>query len=210
MPAQVVTSADVFGIYTESVQQHLDDAFANKAHPDASPQFPQANAGPFVNSALAPPQPAAQQAAAQPPSSQPYPQPQPQAASDSSEDVASLATASPEVQDPAGPAVAAAPAAEHTASELPEGPAQDAAAATAANGMPTAIVPTDNHVVVEAVAASAAINTKPDTHKGNTSLSKGVLWFPSTACCMAAGIATGMQALKHDCCKLLSTTPRAS
>ena len=179
--SQVVTSADVFGIYTESVQQHLDDAFANKSHPDASPQFPQAAAGPFTNSALAPPQPAAQQAAAQPPSSQPHPQPQPQAASDSTEDVASLTTAIPKLQDPAGPAVAAAPAAEHTASELPDGPAHDAAAATAANGIPTAIVPTDNDVVVEAVAAPAAIDTKPDTRKGNTSLYRLVPCCPSPA-----------------------------
>ncbi|KAL0051487.1 hypothetical protein WJX82_008426 [Trebouxia sp. C0006] len=103
---EVVTSADVFGIYMEGVQQHLDDAFANKGHPDASPHFPPAAAA---------------------------------------------------MQDAAAPEAAAATAAEHTAAELPEGPAQDAAAATAANGIPTAIVPTDNDVVVEAVTVPAAV-----------------------------------------------------
>ena len=167
---QVVTSADVFGIYTESVQQHLDDAFANKSHPDASPQFSQATAGPFTSSALAPPQPAAQQSAPEPPATQPQPQPKPQPLAEITEDVVSLTDASPEMQDPSAPAAAAAPAAEHTAAELPPGPAQDAAAATAANGLPTAIVPSDNSVVVEAVTATAVSDHKADTPIGN--------WWP--------------------------------
>ena len=153
---QVVASADVFGIYQEGVQQHLDDAFANKGAPDASPQFPQATPGPFNNSALAPPHPTS---VPEPPVSQPRPQPQPK--SDSTGDVASISAGDVQMQDPAAPAVAAAPAAEHTAAELPEGPARDAAAATAADGIPTAIVPTDNSVVVKAVTAPAAPD-KPD------------------------------------------------
>ena len=153
---QVVASADVFGIYQEGVQQHLDDAFANKGHPDASPQFPQATPGPFKNAALLTSDPAS---VPEPPVSQPQPQPQP--TSESTEGVASLSTAGPQMQDPAAPAAAAAPAAEHTASKLPEGPAQDAAAA-AANGIPTAIVPTDNSVVVEAVTVPTALDNKPD------------------------------------------------
>ena len=159
---QVVASADVFGIYQEVVQQHLDDAFANKGHPDASPQFTQANPGPFTNSALAPAHPSS---VPEPPASQPHPQPQP--ASESTEDVASLSTADPQMQDPAAPAAAAAPAADHTPAELPEGPAQDAAAATATLGIPTAIVPTDNSVVVEAVTMPAAPDHKSD---GNIAL----------------------------------------
>ncbi|KAL3151970.1 hypothetical protein ABBQ32_001093 [Trebouxia sp. C0010 RCD-2024] len=154
---EVVASADVFGIYQEGVQQHLDDAFANKGHPDASPQFTQANPGPFTNSALAPAYPSS---APEPPASQPHPQPQPE--SEGTEDVASLATADPQMQDPAAPAAAAVPAADHTPAELPQGPAQDAAAATAALGIPTAIVPTDNSVVVEAVTTPAAPDHKPD------------------------------------------------
>ena len=157
---QVVASADVFGIYQEGVQQHLDDAFANKAAPDASPQFPQATPGPFNNSALAPPHPAS---VPEPPVSQPHPQPQ--AASESTGDLGSVSVGGPQMQDPAAPAAAAAPAAEHTAAELPEGPAQDAAAATAADGIPTAIVPTDNSVVVEAVTAPAASDNKPNGNK---------------------------------------------
>ena len=156
---QVVASADVFGIYQEGVQQHLDDAFANKGAPDASPQFFEATPGPFSNSALAPAHPAS---VPDPPVSQPHPQPQPQPASEPTGDLASISVADSQMQDPAAPAAAAAPAAEHTAAELPEGPAQDAAAATAADGIPTAIVPTDNSVVVEAVTAAAAPNNKPD------------------------------------------------
>lgn len=163
----MVASADVFGIYQEGVQQHLDDAFANKGHPDASPQFPQATPGPFTNSALAPAHPAS---APEPPVSQPHPQPEPQLASESTEDVVSLSTADPQMQDPAAPATVAAPAPDHTPAELPPGPAQDAAAATAAAGIPTAIVPTDNTVVVEAVTVPAGPDNKPD---GNTGL------FPS-------------------------------
>lgn len=154
---QVVASADVFGIYQEGVQQHLDDAFANKGHPDASPQFTQANPGPFTNSKLAPAHPSS---APDPPASQP--RPQPQQASESTEDVASLSTADPQMQDPAAPAAAAAPAADHTPAELPQGPAQDAAAATAALGIPTAITPTDNSVVVEAVTTPAGPDHKLD------------------------------------------------
>ena len=157
---QVVASADVFGIYQEGVQQHLDDAFANKAAPDASPQFPQATPGPFNNSALAPPHPTS---VPEPPVSQPHPQPQP--ATESTGDLASVSLAGAQMQDPAAPAAAAAPAAEHTAAELPEGPAQDAAAATAADGIPTVIVPTDNNVVVEAVTSPAASNNKPNGDK---------------------------------------------
>ena len=159
---QVVASADVFGIYQEGVQQHLDDAFANKAAPDTSPQFPLATPGPFNNSALAPPHPTS---VPEPPVSQPHPQPQPQLASESTEQLASVSVADPQMQDPAAPAAAAAPAAEHTAAELPEGPAQDAAAATAADGIPTAIVPTDHSVVVEAVTAPAASENKADGNK---------------------------------------------
>lgn len=156
---QVVASADVFGIYQEGVQQHLDDAFANKAAPDASPQFPQATPGPFNNSALAPPHPTS---VPEPPVSQPHPT---QLASESIGDLASVSVADPQMQDPAAPAAAAAPAAEHTAAELPKGPAQDAAAATAADGIPTAIVPTDSSVVVEAVTVPAASADKFDGNK---------------------------------------------
>lgn len=152
---QVVTSADVFGIYMEGVQQHLDDAFANKGHPDASPHFPPAAAALFANSSLAPPQSDAQASKQQTASEQGAAQPQ-QVPAQVSEDAVSLSSATPQMQDAAAPEAAAAPAAEHTAAELPAGPAQDAAAATAANGIPTAIVPTDNDVVVEAVTAPAA------------------------------------------------------
>ena len=193
---QVVTSADVFGIYMEGVQQHLDDAFAHKGHPDASPQFPQATAGPFSNSALAPPQPGAQQVAAEQPRSQPQPQPQP--AASSTDDIAALSGAAPKLQDPAAPAVAAAPAANHTAAELPEGPAHDAAAATAANGIPTAIVPTDNNVVIEAVSVPAALDkdNKSETPTGDTcNLILGpALWFPIHAECNLHQL-TGQQRL---------------
>ena len=147
----MVTSADVFGIYTESVQQHLDDAFANKGHPDASPHFPLASPAPFTDSALAPSQPATQPPPAEPPVSQ-HQQPTVQ----NSEDAVRLASAAPQLQDPAAPETAAAPTAEHTAAELPEGPAHDAAAATAANGMATAIVPSGDDVVVEAVTSPVA------------------------------------------------------
>ncbi len=133
----------------EGVQQHLDDAFANKGHPDASPHFPPAAAAVFANSSLAPPQSDAQASTQQTASEQGAAQPQ-QVSAQVSEDA-------PQMQDAAAPEAAAAPAAEHTAAELPEGPAQDAAAATAANGIPTAIVPTDNDVVVEAVTVPAAV-----------------------------------------------------
>lgn len=159
MPSlQVVASADVFGIYQEGVQQHLDDAFANKGHPDASPQFLQAAPGPFNNSSLAPSHPTS---VPEPPVSQPQPPP----ASEVTGELASVSVADPQLQDPAAPAAAAAPAADHTAAELPEGPAQDAAAATAANGIPTAIVPTDNSVVVEAVTVPTAPDKMPDGNK---------------------------------------------
>lgn len=153
---QVVTSADVFGIYMEGVQQHLDDAFANKGHPDASPHFPPAAAAVFANSSLAPPQSDAQASTQQTASEQGAAQPQ-QVPAQVSEATVSVSSATPQMQDAAAPEAAAAPAAEHTAAELPEGPAQDAAAATAANGIPTAIVPTDNDVVVEAVTVPAAV-----------------------------------------------------
>jgi len=139
----------------EGVQQHLDDAFANKGHPDASPHFPPAAAALFANSSLAPPQSDAQASKQQTASEQGAAQPQ-QVPAQVSEDAVSLSSATPQMQDAAAPEAAAAPAAEHTAAELPAGPAQDAAAATAANGIPTAIVPTDNDVVVEAVTAPAA------------------------------------------------------
>lgn len=158
----MVASADVFGIYQEGVQQHLDDAFANKGHPDASPQFPQAAPGPFTNSSLAP---SHQTSVPEPPVSQPQPPPQPQPASESTGDLASVSLADPQLQDPAAPAAAAAPAADHTAAELPQGPAQDAAAATATDGIPTAIVPTDNSVVVEAVTVPTAPDKMPDGNK---------------------------------------------
>lgn len=161
--SQVVASADVFGIYQEGVQQHLDDAFANKGHPDVSPQVPQAAPGPFRNSSLAP---SHSTSALGPPVSQPHPQPQPDPAPESTADLASVSVANPQLQDdPAAPAAAAAPAADHTAAELPEGPAQDAAAATATDGIPTAIVPTDNTVVVEAVTVPAAPDKMPDGNK---------------------------------------------
>ena len=155
---QVVTSADVFGIYMEGVQQHLDDAFANKGHPDASPHFPPAAAAVFANSSLAPPQSDAQASVQQTASEQGAAQPQ-QVSAQVSEDAVSVSSATPQMQDAAAPEAAAATAAEHTAAELPEGPAQDAAAATAANGIPTAIIPTDNDVVVEAVTVPAAVPT---------------------------------------------------
>ncbi len=140
----------------EGVQQHLDDAFANKGHPDASPHFPPAAAAVFANSSLAPPQSDAQASTQQTASEQGAAQPQ-QVSAQVSEDAVSVSSATPQMQDAAAPEAAAAPAAEHTAAELPEGPAQDAAAATAANGIPTAIVPTDNDVVVEAVTVPAAV-----------------------------------------------------
>ncbi|DBA82002.1 TPA: hypothetical protein ACH3X1_007704 [Trebouxia sp. C0004] len=155
---EVVTSADVFGIYMEGVQQHLDDAFANKGHPDASPHFPPAAAALFANSTLALPQSDAQASTQQTASEQGAARP-PQVSAQVSEDAVSLSSATPQMQDAAASEAAAAPAAEHTAAELPEGPAQDAAAATAANGIPTAIVPTDDDVVVKAVTVPAAVPT---------------------------------------------------
>lgn len=171
MRLQVVTSADVFGIYMEGVQQHLDDAFANQGNPDASPHFPPAAAAPFANSSLAPSQSDPQAPSQQPPSEQPAAQPQ-QAAAQVSEDVASLSSAVPQMQDAAAPEAAAAPAAQHTPAELPEGPAQDAAAATAANGIPTAIVPTDNDVVVEAVTVPAAVPVEASAAEGAAPIGK--------------------------------------
>lgn len=175
-----MTTADVFGIYQEGVQQHLDDAFANKAHPGDSPQFPVAS-GPFTNTKQ-PPSTAAPAVAALAAAATSTSQPaattdqQPTAQSDladqhsaaetqpadatagtaAAEAAAAVATAEPAVQDAAAPAAAAAPSADHTAAELPAGAAHDAAALTAASGIPTAIVPSDGDAVVEGAPTASA------------------------------------------------------
>lgn len=170
-----MTTADVFGIYQEGVQQHLDDAFANKAHPGDSPQFPVAS-GPFTNTkqppATAAPAVAALAAAAtstSPPAATTDQQPTAQSdladqhsaktqpADATAGTAAAVATAEPAVQDAAAPAAAAAaPSADHTAAELPAGAAHAAAALTAANGIPTTIVSSDGDAVVEGAPTASA------------------------------------------------------
>ena len=209
--SQVVASADVFGIYQEGVQQHLDDAFANKGHPDASPQFPQAAPGPFNNSSLAPSHPTS---VPEPPVSQPHPQPQPHPASKSTGDVASVSVADPQLQDPAAPAAAAAPAADHTAAELPEGPAQDAAAATATDGIASAIVPTDNSVVVQAVTVPTAPDKTPDGNE-RSPVSHVLSHFPlklqHVICnCKDPGVLVCKHCIRHDGCLLCTTLHSAA
>ena len=162
--SQVVTTADVFGIYQEGVQQHLDDAFANKAHPGDSPQFPVAS-GPFTNTKQPPstaaPAVAALAAAATPTIPPAPPAEQQHAAQSGSTD--QHAAAEPQPADATAESAmqeAAAPSADHTAAELPAGVAHDAAALTAVNGIPTAIVPSDGDAVVEG--ASTASTGKAD------------------------------------------------
>ena len=175
-PLQVVTSADVFGIYMEGVQQHLDDAFANKGHPGDSPQFPAPAPGPFASnqpaSQPAPKQPPATAVPAAPSSTQQLPAAAPAPATTASASAGSAAGAAtaaivgaePVVQDQAAPSTAAAPAVNHVPDELPPGAAHDAAAATATHGVPTAIVPSDGDAVIEGEPAPPADKSAEQSH----------------------------------------------
>ena len=161
----------------EGVQQHLDDAFANKGHPGDSPQFPAPAPGPFASnkpaSQTVPKQPAAAAVPATPPSTQQAPAAAPAPASTDGASAgsataavtAAIAGSEPAAQDQAAPSTAAAPAVDHVPDELPPGAAHDAAAAAATNGVPTAIVPSDGGAVIEGVPAAPADNSAEQSHR---------------------------------------------